>query len=421
MSAPWQAKDLGDAGEWLSGGTPSKAKPELWSGDIPWVSPKDMKVLRLGDAIDHVSEAAIGNGTRLLPEGTILMVVRGMILAHTFPVALTTHPVAFNQDIKALRVGEGLDTQFVFYWLQSESSRILRLTDVSNHGTRRLPTERLFSTRIPLPPLPEQRKIAAILTAVDETIERTTAVIEQLEVVKKAMMQELLTRGLPGRHTRFKKTELGEIPEEWEVAAAGSVLASIDAGWSPKCDQRPARNGEWGVLKVSSVSSGVYKSSENKALPSGLSPRPQLEVEIGDVLLARASGALTLVGRTCLVQETPPRLMLSDKTMRLTPEPSRLLGPFLHALMSFDNVRQQVLDLATGSHMRNISQSAIRSVLLPVPPIEEQRKIQNALSSAGARIRAEQRVAADARTLKSSLMSGLLTGEVRVTPDEDGT
>ena len=81
--------------------------------------------------------------------------------------------------------------------------------------------------RVPilLPPLPEQRKIAAILSSVDEVIEKTEAVIEQLQVVKKAMMQELLTRGLPGRHTRFKQTEIGEIPEEWEVN--GGDLAEL--------------------------------------------------------------------------------------------------------------------------------------------------------------------------------------------------
>ena len=86
--------------EW---GHPSKDNPDFWSG-TPLVSPKDMKAARLGDAIDHVSNAAVGNGTRLVPSDTLLMVVRGMILAHTFPVALTTSEVTFNQDIRRCRL-----------------------------------------------------------------------------------------------------------------------------------------------------------------------------------------------------------------------------------------------------------------------------------------------------------------------------
>ena len=80
-----------------------------------------------------------------------------------------------------------------------------------------------------VPPLAEQRKIAAILSSVDDAIEKTQAVIDQVQVVKRGLMQELLTRGLPGWHTRFKQTEIGEIPEEWEVVELVSV-ATVERG-----------------------------------------------------------------------------------------------------------------------------------------------------------------------------------------------
>ena len=75
-----------------------------------------------------------------------------------------------------------------------------------------------------MPPLPEQRKIAAILSSVDDAIEKTQAVIDQVQAVKRGLMQELLTRGLPGRHTRFKQTEIGEIPESWELLSLGQLI-----------------------------------------------------------------------------------------------------------------------------------------------------------------------------------------------------
>ena len=91
-----------------------------------------------------------------------------------------------------------------------------------------------------VPPLPEQRKIAAILSSVDDAIEKTQAVIDQVQVVKRGLMQELLTRGLPGRHTRFKQTEIGEIPEKWSLATL-SQLADVRRGASP----RPIRDQKW--------------------------------------------------------------------------------------------------------------------------------------------------------------------------------
>src|SRR5436190_1576198 len=126
MSGAWKTMSLESAGRWLSGGTPSKANPELWAGPIPWVSPKDMKRSRLS-------------------------------------------------------------------------------------------TERLFALRLACPPGPEQRKIGAILSSVDDTIEATQAVIDQLQVVKQSLMAELFARGIPRLHTRFRVTDIGEVPETREI------------------------------------------------------------------------------------------------------------------------------------------------------------------------------------------------------------
>ena len=97
----WSLRPLGTIGKWFSGSTPSMSTDAYWSGDIPWVSAKDMKVPRLRDSIDHITPKAVKDGARLLPAGAILVVVRGMILAHSFPVARAERSLAFNQDIKA--------------------------------------------------------------------------------------------------------------------------------------------------------------------------------------------------------------------------------------------------------------------------------------------------------------------------------
>lgn len=286
-------------------------------------------------------------------------------------------------------------------------------------GIPKLNRKELGSYHARLPPLGEQRKIAAILGAVDEAIARTQAVIEQVQVVKKGLMQDLLTRGLPGRHTRFKQTEIGQIPESWSAVRLGDVLDGIDAGWSPKCANHPAGNGEWGVLKVSSVSSGIYKPEENKMLPDDLIPKPELEVRPGDVIIARASGVLDLVGVCSFVYKTRPRLMLSDKTLRVRPNRTLLDSFYLALTLQSPVVRSLVLEKATGSHMRNISQKAIGSVTVALPSLDEQVKVSSGIMAMDARIDNDTRSVESLTELKSALMSVLLTGEVRVTPDEE--
>jgi type I restriction enzyme S subunit len=190
----WLTRPLVDVGRWFSGGTPSMKNLAYWSGDIPWVSPKDMKVPRLHDAIDHVSAKAVADGTRVLPAGTVLMVIRGMILAHSFPVARAERPLACNQDMKALVVHDDIDSNYVLYWLIAHAQQLRGLTTESTHGTKRLPPETLFRVPFPLPPtMAEQSAIAAVLTDMDAEIAAVEDKLAKARRVKQGMMQELLT------------------------------------------------------------------------------------------------------------------------------------------------------------------------------------------------------------------------------------
>jgi type I restriction enzyme S subunit len=156
----WSTADrLGDI---IGGGTPSKNDPRFWGGDIPWVSPKDMKRPYIGESIDTVTPAAVaGSSAKEIEAGALLMVVRGMILAHSFPTALTTRVVTVNQDMKALIP---LDKEMGPYLLLATNglkSEVLDLVERSTHGTCKLPTDKLFGMPIPIPPLAEQRRIVS--------------------------------------------------------------------------------------------------------------------------------------------------------------------------------------------------------------------------------------------------------------------
>lgn len=143
---------LGDVAIIQSGGTPSKANNEFWSGNVPWVSPKDMKRHRICATTDYVSnQAVIAGGLKMIPAGATLIVVRGMILAHTVPVATAGINVTINQDMKAIQFQPPILPEFGFWCLRVQADRILDNIDTASHGTKKLDTDRLLARSILVP------------------------------------------------------------------------------------------------------------------------------------------------------------------------------------------------------------------------------------------------------------------------------
>ena len=176
----WSWTNLGRLGEVRGGGTPSKRNPAFWEGPIPWVSPKDMKRDLIGESILTVTEAAIsGSSVKRIPRESLLMVVRGMILAHSFPTALTTAEVTVNQDMKALLPFDVRIAPFLLVATKGHKRRVLDVVERSTHGTCKLPTTSLFALPIAVPPLAEQHRIVAkvdsLMTLLDDLEERLRA------------------------------------------------------------------------------------------------------------------------------------------------------------------------------------------------------------------------------------------------------
>lgn len=190
----WTKAPLGHLGEILGGSTPSKANEEFWSGDIPWVSPKDMKRPVIHDSEDHISLKALAETSlKTIPPKSLLMVVRGMILAHSFPVALTARDVTINQDMKALVPPEEISVYLLMY-LQSAKALMVGLVDRSSHGTCKLISEKLWSHVVCLPPLAEQHRIVAkvdqLMTLCDQLKARLTQASQLNEQLAIALVEQ---------------------------------------------------------------------------------------------------------------------------------------------------------------------------------------------------------------------------------------
>ncbi|MGH9367175.1 MAG: restriction endonuclease subunit S [Thermoanaerobaculia bacterium] len=151
------------------GGTPSSSDPSFWEGSIPWITPKDMKSRVLRDSLDHISaEATLASPAKLIQPGAVLVVVRGMILAHTVPTAVLTTPATINQDMKAMVPAKEVSPDYLCAVLWALNPELLGLVERSTHDTRKLETDKLLDFRIPVPAIPEQERLVALLRQVEE-------------------------------------------------------------------------------------------------------------------------------------------------------------------------------------------------------------------------------------------------------------
>ena len=164
----WPTESLTDLCHCYSGGTPSKAKKEYWEGELPWFSAKDMKAEDLFDSEDHISEQVPETTTlKLLPKDTVAIVVRGMILAHTFPVCVLRIPATINQDLKALLPKQPVNSQFLAACLRSQSGFVLEKVSEAGHGTKRLDAQGLQCIRIPRPGDELEQTFATRIAAIE--------------------------------------------------------------------------------------------------------------------------------------------------------------------------------------------------------------------------------------------------------------
>jgi len=191
----WSVVRLGEVCTFLSGGTPSKQRADFWEGDIPWVSPKDMKRPRLSDVTDHISKAALEDGSSLAPAGSVFVVVRGMILAKDVPVALAEIPMAFNQDMKAIIPGPKVETGFLLYAMGALKQNLFQKVGRSAHGTMTLMSSEIANFAIPLPDNATQKAIATAI----ESVERKYQQHQRRHACLTALFRSLLHQLMMGQ------------------------------------------------------------------------------------------------------------------------------------------------------------------------------------------------------------------------------
>ena len=219
---------LGNAGTWSGGGTPSKANADFWdNGDIPWVSPKDMKTFELHDSQDKITAKAVeASPAKLVPAGSVLMVVRSGILAHTFPVAIARRPVTLNQDMKAITPKAGLSSEFLAYQLRAQASTILNSCTKSGTTVASVETKQLQALPFWVPSIELQSKIVEGLDKQLSRLDEAVTTLQGIQAKLKQARASILTAAVEGRLVETE-AELARIENRKYEHARDLIAASL--------------------------------------------------------------------------------------------------------------------------------------------------------------------------------------------------
>lgn len=402
----WIKKPLSACAKFMSGGTPSKGNAAYWGGEFPWITAKDMKTLWLRKAGLGLTDQG-RSVTKVVPSGSILILTRGMTLLKDFPVCLAGRELAFNQDIKALLPHGDVDSTFLAYQLIANKQNVLNLVDTAGHGTGRLDTELLKGLQIDLPPLPEQRRIAAGLATWDEAIATT----ELLVANSRHQSQVLLSNVLTGRRRleRFRSelaqipTPHGPIPGDWTYPRVESFAHEVSQRHSGgqnypvlSCTKHAGLVDSLSYFKKQVFSKDL---STYKVVPRGCFVYATNHIEEGSIGYQGLHDS-GLVSPMYTVFETG----------------NEVHDGYLYRLLKTEHFRQIFAAATNASVDRrgSLRWNDFKKLHVPLPPMEEQLAIAELLDKADRETGLLEARLAAFHVEKTALMQQLLTGKRRV-------
>lgn len=346
---------LGEVVDFYSGGTPSKRNAEFWEGDVPWFSAKDMKRPRLIDSMAHVSDTVFSTTPlRKLSAGTVALVVRGMILAHTVPISVLDVDAAINQDLKALLPRRQLDPSFLAAMLRAQHGTILAQVSTAAHGTKKLESRILERIRIPFPPLDEQRRIAAILDHADALRAKRRQFLTHLDSLTQAIF-----------HDMFGDSDCDGIFED---------VAEVQGGLQVSA-KRAALPEEVPYLRVANAHRGRLDLDTVKTLRATAAEIERTRLVEGDLLFVEGHADPLEVGRVAMWEGQIDSCVHQNHLIRGRLDTSRVLPVFALTWLNTDRGAAHFRRAGrTTSGLNTISATTVRTAPLPLPRIDLQRE-----------------------------------------------
>lgn len=432
IPARWQAMRL----KWLlskigSGKTPKGGGQIYSNSGVLFLRSQNVHFngLRLDD-VAYISESIHSEmATTCVRKGDVLLNITGASLGRCGPVPDDLPQANVSQHVCILRPRrESVLQNFLSRSISSEFVQTQIFADEVGTSREGLAFEQIANLLLAVPDnLEEQQAIGSFLDRetgkIDALVKKKERLIELLQEQRTALISHAVTQGLnPNAPKKDSGIPwLGHIPVHWGAMRLKFLLHRIDQGWSPVCDNHPAENGQWGVLKAGCANGGVFNPNENKTLPDDIQPLLSIEVKKGDVLMSRASGSTELVGSVAIVQENPPtRLLLSDKTFRLVVRSDRIEPELLVWAMGTPALRHQISEVTSGAEglASNIGKGDIYNLVLPLPPRPEQAAICHHIDLGTAKLdtlATKVRAAIERlQEYRTALISAAVTGQIDV-------
>lgn len=265
----------------------------------------------------------------------------------------------------------------------------------------------VMSIKIPLPPLPEQKKIAAVLSTVDDSIQKADEAVASTEKLKKGLMQELLTKGIG--HKKFKDTEIGRIPEEWEAVRLGDVTKVIVGFVGSISRHYTDRDNGVPLLSTTNITEhGIRLHSIRYVTKEFSKKNRKSEVKAGDIIIARhgASGSAAEI----------PKEMEGAQSLNvvIVRNSKGFESKYLQYLFNLQQTRKRLMGWKSGAVHGVVNTRVIANVKVALPTLFEQQKLTEILSTVDRKLELQRAYKERFVRIKKGLMNELLTGTVRV-------
>ncbi|MDA9207358.1 restriction endonuclease subunit S [Octadecabacter sp.] len=403
----WADKPLGQQVRITSGGTPKRNQPEFWGGTIPWITTAEVNYSTIDSSVEQITEDGLaGSSAKLFPKGTLLVAMYGQGKTRG-QVGILGIEAATNQACAALLDTGEANLNFLYHRL-SDDYEVLR--NLANDGAQKnLSGGLLKSYSFPTPPIPEQRKIADILSTWDQAIEKTEALLSNARTQKRALMQSLLTGThrfpeFDGRTTHSEKTQ-----NDWKICRLGEICQVKGGKRLPKGRTLSEVPTPHPYIRVSDMRDGYIDTSKILYVPEDIAHSIKRYRISKDDLFISVAGTLGLVGKVPHELDDANLTENADKLTDITVD-----RDFLLFVLQSPWVQKPIQNEKTTNAQPKLALERIRGFRVPVPSLKEQQMIAAVLNDCVQEITSLINDANHLRTEKKALMQQLLTGKRRV-------
>lgn len=376
----WGVVELGDVAQINMGQSPPSAVCFDYENGLPFFQGKT----EFGAKYPRISKWC-SSPKKIADKGEILVSVR----APVGDINVAPEKCCIGRGLAAIRGIESYNN-FLYFVMNFTKDSLVKIGQGSTF--KAINKNVLFELKIPNPPLPERRKIAEILSTVDQAIEKSNEIIEKTKELRKGLMQELLTRGIG--HKKFKKTKIGEIPVDWEIVKIEDCCDILDSQRIPLNDEtRRNMKGQYPYYGANGFLDGIndYIFDDNLIL---------MAEDGGYFEEYKTRPIAYLVGGRCWVNNHAHVLRAKEGWVR--------------EWIFYNVVHKNILPHIGGGTRSKLNQKELRAIPIPAPPFIEQRSIAEILSSIDEETEKAMKRKENFGSVKKGLMQVLLTGKMRV-------